>query len=129
MSPMQLISETLKRLGRLHALALEEFGAAFAADYRQCVDGVELDRAGFLRHLEALRAATRYLEVRILAAASEGGQVFTHHLVEVEKTDGLRARVEVLARFQVADGLIRRCDELTRLLAGSAADRDLGSRC
>lgn len=63
---------------------------------------------------------------RILAAVVEGEQVFTHHLVEVEKRHGADAQVEVFAHFTLAAGNIVRCEELTRLINGDESDKALG---
>ncbi|SQI32658.1 Uncharacterised protein [Serratia plymuthica] len=46
----------------------------------------------------------------------------------MEKRDGGRSLVKVLAHFTVRDGKICACDELTQLLEGEHGDRDLGSR-
>ncbi|KAB0884754.1 nuclear transport factor 2 family protein [Cronobacter muytjensii] len=98
----------------------------FAPDYQQVVDGVSLDYAQFVEHMAALKAITRRINLRILAAVVEGEQVFTHHLVEVEKRHGADAQVEVFAHFTLAAGNIVRCEELTRLINGDKSDKALG---
>ncbi|CCJ78143.1 nuclear transport factor 2 family protein [Cronobacter muytjensii] len=98
----------------------------FAPDYQQVVDGVSLDYAQFVEHMAALKAITRRINLRILAAVVEGEQVFTHHLVEVEKRHGADAQVEVFAHFTLAAGNIVRCEELTRLINGDESDKALG---
>jgi len=60
--------------------------------------------------------------------AGQGDSVLTHHRVRVEKRDGARSLIKVLAHFTVRDGKICACDELTQLLEGEYDDRDLGSR-
>ncbi|CAI0865660.1 nuclear transport factor 2 family protein [Serratia ficaria] len=100
----------------------------FSADYRQRVDGHTLDYAQFVRHMALLKQQTRSMALEVIAAAAQGDAVLTHHRVRVEKRDGTRSLVRVLAHFTVRDGRIRACDELTELLEGAHGDRDLGSR-
>ncbi|WP_434633286.1 nuclear transport factor 2 family protein [Chromobacterium sp. CV08] len=99
-----------------------------APDYRQRVDGHELDLAGFKRHLRAQREVVEKMEVYFLAVAQDHDCVLTHHRVRVTKKDGKTALFQVQAHITLRGGRITACDELTRQLAGPAADRDLGSR-
>jgi hypothetical protein len=48
--------------------------------------------------------------------------------VAVEKSSGDKSEFEVFARFTLAAGKIIRCEELTRMVSGTADDRDPGSR-
>ncbi len=100
----------------------------FSRRYRQTVDGNTLNYEQFLQHMALLKQITRCMTLEILAIAAEEENVLTHHLVNVEKCDGSRSQVRVLAHFTVRDGRIQSCVELTQLLAGEHEDRDLGSR-
>ncbi|UTH72385.1 nuclear transport factor 2 family protein [Chromobacterium sp. IIBBL 290-4] len=97
-------------------------------DYRQCVDGRELDLASFQAHLLKQREVVEKMQVEFLAVAQDGDSVLTHHLVRVFKKNGDTPLFQVLAHFSIRDGRIAACDELTRQLEGHAADSDLGSR-
>ncbi len=99
----------------------------FAPDYRQEVDGAELDYPGFVAHMATLKQATQSIMVKILAIAGEGNNVLTHHRVDVIKTNGESAVAEVFAHFTLKEGKIILCQELTRLLCGTGDDRKLGS--
>jgi hypothetical protein len=100
----------------------------FSPDYQQIVDGHHLDYAQFVQHLAVLKSHTRQMEVNVKALATEEDTVFTHHSVAVEKSSGDKSEFEVFARFTLAAGKIIRCEELTRMVSGTADDRDLGSR-
>lgn len=100
----------------------------FAPEYRQEVDGKGLDYAGFVQHMALLKKLTQRIDLALLAIAADGGTVFTHHRVTVEKKDGTQTIIEVLARFTLLNGQIVQCQELTRLISGNHSDRDLGSR-
>lgn len=106
----------------------EQVAELFSRDYRQNVDGNLMNYEQFMQHMALLKQITRSMTVDILAIAAEGMAVLTHHVVNVEKRDGSRSKISVLAHFTVSDGRIQSCDELTRLLTGSHADSDLGSR-
>ncbi|WNJ98034.1 nuclear transport factor 2 family protein [Vibrio ruber] len=100
----------------------------FAEHYHQVVNGEYLDFNHFINHLALLKQETKQISLTVLAAASEGNTVLTHHQVTAEKADGTYATFEVLAHFTVADGQIIRCEELTRMITGSQSDLDLGSQ-
>lgn len=100
----------------------------FSADYRQQVDGKTLDYMQFVQHMALLKQLTRSMTLEMVAIAGQDDSVLTHHRVRVEKRDGSLSLVKVLAHFTVRDGKICACDELTQLLEGDRADRDLGSR-
>ena len=123
-----VVLDALQRVvaGSQHQPAL--IAELFSEDYRQQVDGKVLDYAQFMQHMALLKQLTRSMALEIIAVAGQGEAVLTHHQVRVEKRDGGRSLVKVLAHFTVRDGKICACDELTQLLEGEHGDRDLGSR-
>ncbi|MDT3251846.1 nuclear transport factor 2 family protein [Serratia sp. root2] len=123
-----VVLDALQRVvaGSQHQPAL--IAELFSEDYRQQVDGKVLDYAQFMQHMALLKQLTRSMALEIIAVAGQGETVLTHHQVRVEKRDGGRSLVKVLAHFTVRDGKICACDELTQLLEGEHGDRDLGSR-
>ena len=100
----------------------------FSPDYQQSVDGKTMDYTQFIQHLEALDTAASSFKVDVQETVCEGNRVCTRHHVHVFKKDGSTSLAQVLAVFEVANGKIIRCDELTRLVDGDSEDRDLGSR-
>lgn len=100
----------------------------FDPDYEQWVDGKTLGYNDFLHHMALLKQVTRRMSLTILAVASQGNDVLTHHLVEVEKQDGVRSTIQVFAHFTLRNQRIYRCSELTHLVNGDRQDADLGSR-
>lgn len=101
----------------------------FAADYEQHVDGNTLNLSQFIDHMHLQKAHIHNVQTEFLALVEEGDLVFSNHIVRAEKADGSHIAAKVLAQFLFApDGKIAACDELTRLLSGSAEDADLGSR-
>lgn len=106
----------------------EQIARWFSPDYQQQVDGNVLDYGRFLVHMATLKAHTRRMTIEVKAIADSGDTVLTHHQVSVTKQDGQTSLIEVFAHFQLREGKIVRCDELTRLLTGDPADADLGQR-
>ncbi len=99
----------------------------FTPDYRQTVNGIDLDYDNFVTHMAKLKQVTRTMKVNILAIAQQGNHVLTHHLVTVIKTNGEQAQTEVFACFTLENGRIAACQELTRLISGAEEDKMLGS--
>ena len=99
----------------------------FSPDYQQVVDGQSLDFTGFVAHMAKLKHLTHAIDVTVVAIAGQNNDVLTHHLVAVSKKDGSQAHLDVFAHITLENGLITRCEELTRLVRGTAQDRSLGS--
>ncbi|SOD91653.1 nuclear transport factor 2 family protein [Caenispirillum bisanense] len=96
-----------------------------ARPWLQRVDGRTYDRAGVLRHAAAVTARAAVTIERIVG---DGRSAATVHTARVTKTTGQAVTMKVVAFYAFADGRLRLVDELTRLEAGGAEDRDLGSR-
>ena len=116
---------TLINEGRADPATIAEH---FSPDYRQWVDGKELDYQGFIEHMQALRAAVTSMHVDFTTMIEEGDAVATSHTVTAHKRDGSITRGRVIAIFRVGDDGIRSCQELTHLEEGDESDKDLGSR-
>jgi predicted SnoaL-like aldol condensation-catalyzing enzyme len=127
LTPLERVLDTLQQVvaNPLHQPPL--IAERFSEDYRQQVDGNSLNYQQFVQHMALLKQLTHRMTLEIIAAAEQGDAVLTHHLVQVEKRDGTRSKVRVLAHFRVREGKIYACDELTQLLEGARGDRDLGS--
>ncbi|MGW7002356.1 nuclear transport factor 2 family protein [Streptomyces sp. NPDC054933] len=99
----------------------------FAPDYRQRTDGRWDDRTEFLTHIAHLRKAVVSGTVQVHDELADGDRYADRHTVDVTKTDGSTARMEVYLFGEFApDGRFRRIEETTLMLAGSEKDRNLG---
>ncbi|MGB9801958.1 MAG: hypothetical protein ACPLSX_03245, partial [Arcobacter sp.] len=92
------------------------------------VDGNILDYNGFIKHMKKQKEVIESINVEFLAIAEDGENVFTNHIVTAVKKDGDKLKVKVIAQFIIKNNLIVKCDELTHMLSGKEADRDMGSR-
>ncbi|MFF4960295.1 nuclear transport factor 2 family protein [Streptomyces sp. NPDC001222] len=100
----------------------------FAPDYRQRTDGRWDDRDGFLEHIAHLRTVVVEGSVEVHDEMYDGTRYADRHTVHVTKRDGSTVRTEVYLFGEFAsDGRFRRIEEVTLMLEGSDADRNLGS--
>ena len=129
---MRSIKQTV--IAALHTLIAQpkhderSIAAFFDPDYQQIVDGKQLDYNEFVKHMALIKQHTQRMDVSIKSVAAENNTVFTHHYVDVESAQGEKSTFEVFACFTLSSGKITRCEELTRMIMGAPADRDLGSR-
>jgi len=100
----------------------------FSHDYQQYVDDKVLNFHQFVSHMQTLKQHSLQRQLRIIACAAAQQTVFTRHRVAVTHDDGQVSEFEVMAQFELRDGKICRCHELTRQIFGPEQHRDLGSR-
>jgi ketosteroid isomerase-like protein len=110
------------------AVEVEQVSRYFSPDYRQDADGVILDYPGFLSHIRVLKSGLATGTVTIEKVLSDGTNLISVHYIDAVKKDQSQVKFKVIAWFTTENGKITRCDELTHLLAGDQADRDIGSR-
>jgi ketosteroid isomerase-like protein len=110
------------------AATAEEVGTFFTPDYVQNADGKVLHRPAFIDHVRVLKAALQNGTATLEKVIVGGATIATLHRIDAHKRTGETVQVKVHAFFEIEHGLIRRTEELTHLLAGAEADRDLGSR-
>lgn len=124
------VKDTLLLLSELHAEGIiEKMTNRFANTYTQKSDGYTLSYDRFLSHLQALQSATSRLLVTVLGAAAYEETVLTHHHVKVwKKSESAPSEVEVYAHFVVGEDGIQSCEEVSRVICGSAEDVELSHR-
>lgn len=100
----------------------------FTDDYRQRMNGVWDDRDGFVEHIRHLRAVVHEVEIAILDEYDEGERYADRHVVTAVKRDGCTVVQEVYVFAQRdAAGRFRRLEEVTLMVEGTEADRNVGS--
>ncbi len=88
----------------------------FALEYVQVTDGVSSDLAEFKHHIRMLRQEVQSLRISPFThyVYDEPLQMATlHYTVDVEKKDGKRGQVELIAIFELDGEKILRCYELS----------------
>jgi len=100
----------------------------FAPDYRQRTNGQWDDRDGFLAHIAHLRTVVAEGSIEVHDELYDGSHYADRHTIQVTKKDGSAVRTEVYLFGDFApDGRFRRVEEVTFMLEGADADRNLGS--
>lgn len=100
----------------------------FTANYRQRTNGIWDDRAGFLAHIHHLRNVVSHVDITVLDEIESREKYSSRHIVDVEKTDSSQVVQEVYLFAQLAsDGRFDTVEEVTMMLSGSEADRNLGN--
>ena len=97
-------------------------------NYVQHVDGKTLDYEQFIKHRLVQNKVVKTITVNFQHIVAEGDKIFTIHVADVEKKDGSKVKIKVIAMFIIKDAKLVACDELTHVLEGSKEDEDLGSR-
>ncbi|GEM15601.1 nuclear transport factor 2 family protein [Gluconobacter oxydans] len=106
---------------------LDGLTAFMTPDYRQLVDGREMNLADFRAHALALREGLSSLEIEILHLVCEADRAATVHLASATRPSGARSVIRVVAFYQFRGGRLCLVDELTRVQQGHDGDDALGS--
>ena len=97
----------------------------FADDYEQVTDGEVSDRARFEAHIRHVAGSIRLISVTVLDAVWQGDAIADRHVVEVVHADGHKAVIEVYLFGTLRGGRLWRVNEITRVLSGDRALREL----
>lgn len=106
----------------------KECGQYMSKDYIQKVDGKTLTYLDFIKHVKAQKQTLKSVKIIFDDILTQGNKVATHHRAYAIKKDNTEVEAEVIAFFEIKDGKIISCKELTRLVKGQSSDQDLGSR-
>lgn len=107
---------------------IETIDRYFAPGYRQCADGEEVDRTGFIEHVQALRQRVASGRVEVIEVVREGNHLADRHRVEATKPDGSTVTMEIYLFGELDEtGRLVRVDEVSRMISGGTDDADLAS--
>lgn len=100
----------------------------FTPKYRQRTDGQWSTREEFVEHIAHLRTIVATCTIEIHDEHCDGIHYADRHTVDVTKTDGSTALIEVYAFGEFApDGRFNRIEEATLMLRGTESDQNLGN--
>ncbi|MDQ1097171.1 MULTISPECIES: hypothetical protein [Chryseobacterium] len=100
----------------------------FSKNYRQYVDGKELDYERFCRHMRIQKQSIKGISIDFKTIVQENHIVFTRHIVNITTVENRTAVIQVIAEFHIEDNKIQYCNELTHMISGDQRERDIGSR-
>ncbi|QBD76965.1 nuclear transport factor 2 family protein [Ktedonosporobacter rubrisoli] len=125
---IQLLEEAFQEFLATGKFTVERY---FSPEYEQWSDGARLDYAAFVQHLQALAERKRqgysFDSFTIHETVVEGDRFVSRHSLSGKDAQGNPFTVFVLALFEVRNGLLARCWELSHMQGGSAADRAFAS--
>jgi len=99
----------------------------FSEDYVQSVDNQTLGFETFKKHLQKLKDKIQQVDVQFSNIASNETSIFTKHYVKSILKNGEMVKHKVFAEFQIENGKVIQCDELTLLIEGNKSESNLGS--
>ncbi len=99
----------------------------FSPNYIQHVDGHTLNYTEFVEHMRVQKTVLESAQVSIERCIETENKICTVHRVDAVKKNGDRIAVKLVAYFEVENGKITFCDELTYLLHGHTTDKNIGS--
>ncbi len=99
----------------------------FSPDYIQHVDGHTLNYTEFVEHMRVQKTVLESAKVSIEKCIETESKICTVHHVDAVKKNGDCLSVKLVAYFEVKDGKIICCDELTHLVHGHKTDKNIGS--
>lgn len=115
-------------LNQKHLPLEEVLNRHFSRDYRQCTNGHWDDREGFSHHAHKLREIVASARIEVLEELRDGDRYADRHRVHITKQDNSRVTQEVYLFAEIdRDGRFKRIEEITRMLEGADADRDMGN--
>lgn len=105
----------------------ETYAKYFSKDYVQYVDGKTLNYNQFVAHMKKQKEVFKSAKITFKYIIVEGDKIATIHVGNAVKKDGGIVEAQLNAVFQVKDGKLVLCDELSHLIKGEKSDSDLGS--
>ncbi|AHE67969.1 hypothetical protein Loa_02427 [Legionella oakridgensis ATCC 33761 = DSM 21215] len=122
-----LLKQAFKAIFEHDVVNEETIAAFFSKEYRQWVDGHELDYQDFIKHIQAQKKRVATVSIEFKSMIAEHDKVATVHLIDALTKEGDPVRGKVIAQFTIKNKKIVACEELTFLHEAKEKDRDLGS--
>ncbi len=101
--------------------------ASFHADYKQSINGVELNRSEYIEHVLEQRRNLDSVTFRYNKHSSEDNKLFAAYHVSAKNLNGESLEAEVIADFEFLDDMLYRINGKVSILHGDPADVDMGS--
>ena len=124
LSNKQVVKEMFQVFANVNSKP-SEFAKYMSSNYVQTADGHTLNYQGFLTHVAGLHSAMKSIHFTFDQIVAEGDVVATHHIAHGIKKDGHPIKTEFFAFFTLKNHKIIQCQEVSRMLVGTAADKSL----
>ncbi|MDP1724590.1 MAG: nuclear transport factor 2 family protein [Alphaproteobacteria bacterium] len=127
-SPKDIVKNCFRDIIQAEKWDKPTYDKYFSEDYVQIADGKTLNYTQSQEHVKTLKRDYKSIKIVFHEIVTENNKVATRHTGHVIKNDNSQIEVDVMAIFEIKDGKIIACRELTRLVKGNKADEDIGSR-
>ncbi|QUR66063.1 nuclear transport factor 2 family protein [Mycobacterium spongiae] len=97
----------------------------FTEDFEQIIDDTSIGRSQLDARIDLLRKDYTDVSFEYLSVIAEGDRIADVHLVRATAKDCQQLTIKTISLYTLRNGRIWRAESLTRLVEGSAADRQL----
>lgn len=126
-NPRVLIENVFKDVVENMHADEEVISQYFSPHYIQYVDGHILNYNEFVQHMRVQKTLLRSIKISLERYVESNNQICTVHRVDAVKKNGDTLTSKVIAYFEIENGKITFCDELTHLIKGKEEDQKIGS--
>lgn len=109
------------------SLTEEDYAKDICPDYEHHVDYQTFNFKQWVSHIKAIQEQMQSLAVSFKHIIVEDNKIFSLHYVEGIKKNGEKIFIKMLAYFEVKDGKLSYCEELSQLVEGKTQDQSLAS--
>lgn len=96
--------------------------------YIEHIDGKVFNFQQWLHHMSGLKSLMKSFKLKFDEILAEGDQIAASYVVQATKKDGTKLDIRIIAIFKIKNNKMIYCDELTHVLSGPAADKNLPSQ-
>lgn len=123
----EFINKVLKNVVEDMEADEEIISRYFSPSYVQYVDGRMLNYSDFVKYMQLQKTSLASASILIDHCIVDGNSICTVHRINALKKTGENIAVKVISYFEIENGKIILCDELTYLLKGEENDQQIGS--
>lgn len=104
-----------------------DYSKYVAKDFVNPIDGNTFNYQQWVTHQKHIKKLVKSMKPVFDLMVAEGNNVAAIYRINIVKNDGSHLAVKDMAFFKIKDRKIVYCEELTRLIQGSAEDKNIGS--
>ncbi len=104
-----------------------DYSKYVSKDFINPIDGNVFNYDQWVTHQKNIKKLVKSMKPTFDLVVAEGEHAAAIYHIDIVKNDGSELVVKDMAFFKIKDQKIVYCEELTRLIKGAAADKDIGS--
>ena len=104
-----------------------DYSKYVAKNFVNPIDGNVFNYEQWVAHQKHIKSMVKSMTPKFDLMVAEGNDVAAVYYIKIIKNDGSELVVKDLAFFKIKDNKIIYCEELTRLVKGNVADKNIGS--